>query len=152
MGRLLQSDKRQHVIKHVPQIEQNVCQHIVHYNDTHSQLLFLSQLTLGVGVVPDEDLQNCESTAESHTVRELQDGLDLVHVVDVVLGPSVGKGIGEEQIVDSLENLSDVASAARGQTLIGEHVDHTVSETIEQILGVGPPIEGWEWEPNSGVD
>ena len=124
----------------------------MHYNDTHSQLLLLSQLTLGVGVVPDEDLQNCESAAESHTVRELQDGLDLVHVVDVVLGPSVGLGIGEEQIVDSLENLSDVASAARGQTLIGEHVDHTVGETIEQILGVRPAIEGWEWEPNSGVD
>ena len=69
--RLLKRHEWQHIVKHVSQIEQDVGQDVMHYNDTFPQSLFFSELSICQGIVGNKYSQNSKGTAESHTVREL---------------------------------------------------------------------------------
>ena len=141
---LFQCHEGQDVIVHVSKVEYDVSKYVYHYNDRYSEHFFLCQFTIRYGIVSDEDLQESKGTTECHSVWELKNWLYFIHIVNVIIWPAVRQWVCKEEIFDGLVNLSDVASTAIWQTLVGEDIDHSVSETIDKVLSIRPCIKVWE--------
>ena len=147
-----QCHEGQDVVVHVAKVEYDISKYVYYYNDRYSEALFFCQISISYGIVSDEDLHECKGTAECHSVWELKNCLNFIHVIDVIVGPSIDWWLDKEEIVDGLVNLSDVASAAIWKTLIGEDIYHSVSETIYKLLSVWPWIIGWEGKSDFRIE